>query len=83
MKEWLKSIRQNFGNNLVVEIYKTTRPKMMNRRRIINLRDKSNICMVEFLKQKANLQKGTKIIEEGNLEGPSHFCRLSRSRFGI
>jgi hypothetical protein len=58
MNEKLKSVRQDFGDNLIVEIYKTNRPKMMNRRRIIYLRNKSNISMIEFLKHKTSPKKG-------------------------
>jgi len=58
MKERLKSGRQDFGDNLIVEIYNTNRPKMMHRRRIIYLRYKSNICVIEFLKHKTSPKKG-------------------------
>jgi hypothetical protein len=58
MKERLKYVRQDFGDNLVVEINKSNRPKVMNRIRIIYLRNKSNIGVIEFLKHKTSLKRG-------------------------
>jgi len=58
MKERLKSVREDFGDNLVVEINKSNRPKVMNRIRIIYLRNKNNIGVIEFLKHKTSPKKG-------------------------
>jgi hypothetical protein len=42
----LEPIRQDFGDNLVIEVDKANRPKMVCQRRVLHLRDQSNISMV-------------------------------------
>ncbi len=49
MQKRFKMVGQDFRNNLVIEVGKTYRPKMINVRRIIHLGNERNISMIEFL----------------------------------
>jgi phage terminase large subunit GpA-like protein len=51
------TIRQDFGDNLVIEVDKANRPKMVRQRRVLHLRDQSNISIVKSFKHKASPEK--------------------------